>query len=149
MTEEFDPTASLAAVRDTDAKIAQKMRWPLWRHAIVGVLMALMLLSFAVPMGWQVPIIVLVLALVFLIIRDDKKRHGMFVSGYQRGRTGWVIAVQLVLFLAVMFISTEMISDPLTSPAFWGLQAILLVGSTVLSLIWEKVYRADIQAGRA
>lgn len=141
--------SALDAVKNTDKLMADRMSWPLWRHAIVGVMMALLLLGLALPVGQQLPIMILVLMLVFLVIRDDKKRHGMFVSGYQKGRTGWVLAVQFALFVAAFLATNAWVDNPLASSLFWAIAAALLIGSTALSLMWEKVYRADLKAGRA
>ena len=141
--------SALDAVKNTDRLMADRMSWPLWRHAVVGVLMVLLLLGITLPIGQQLPIMGLVLVLVFLVIRDDKKRHGMFVSGYQKGRTGWVLAVQFALFVAAFLATNAWADNAPASPLFWTLAAILLVGSTALSWVWEKVYRADLKAGRA
>ena len=147
--DNYEAQSALDAVRDTDRLMAERMKWPLWRHALVGVMMAVLLLGIALPFDWQVPVSALVLLMVFLVIRDDKKRHGMFVSGYQKGRTGWVLAIQFALFVAALLTTNTRVDQPLQSPLFWGIEAILLVGSTALSVLWQKVYQADLKAGRA
>lgn len=147
--DKSEAQSALDAVKDTDRLMAQRMTWPLWRHAIFGVMMALLLLALALPVGMQIPVIGLVLLLVVLVVRDDKKRHGMFVSGYQKGRTGWVLAAQAALLLAALVVTLIWLDEPLESLLFWAMAAMLLVVSTVLSVIWEKVYRADIEEGRA
>lgn len=140
--------SALDAVKNTDRLMAERMTWPLWRHAIFGAMMALILLAIVMPFGAQLPILALVLLLTFLVVRDDKKRHGMFVSGYQKGRTGWVLALQFALFIAAL-VATEMwIEQPLASPLFWAIAAALLIGSTMLSLLWEKIYQEDLRRGR-
>ena len=144
-----DAHASLEAIRQTEDRLAGRMRWPLWRHAALGVFLALLLLGIALPFSWQIPITLLALGLIFLVIRSDKKRHGMFVSGYQRGRTGWVVAAIVALFIAMLLLANTLVTDPLDSALFWAIETVLLAGSTALSLVWEKVYRADLKAGRA
>lgn len=147
--DKSEAQSALDAVKDTDRLMAQRMTWPLWRHAIFGVMMALLLLALALPVGMQIPVIGLVLLLVVLVVRDDKKRHGMFVSGYQKGRTGWVLAAQAALLLAALVVTLIWLDEPLESLLFWVMAATLLVASTVLSVIWEKVYRTDLEEGRA
>lgn len=149
MTEKLDAKAALDTVRATDAKLAERMHWPLWRHAIVGLLLALLLLGIALPFDHQILISFAVIGIVFLVIHDDKKRYGMFVSGYQRGRTGWVLAVQVLLFIGALLLANIYVDRPLANPLFWSIEAVLFVGSTVLSVLWERVYRADLRAGRA
>ncbi|NCP20136.1 MAG: hypothetical protein GW855_13370 [Erythrobacter sp.] len=128
--------------------MADRMTWPLWRHAIFGVMMALVLVSIASPLGAQLPILGIVLLSIFLVVRDDKKRHGMFVSGYQKGRTGWVLALQFAFFIAALVATEFWIEAPSSSPLFWTIAAAMLIGSTMLSLLWEKIYQADLRRGR-
>lgn len=141
--------ASLEAVADTKAKLADRMRWPFWRHAASGVMLALMLVATVVDTAYSLILFALVLLPVFAIIEHDKKTHGMFVSGYQRGRTGWVLALMIGLFVAAMIYVGQTLDDPLADPRFWGTAAALLVVSTALSYAWEAVYRADLRSGRA
>ncbi|MBB3034931.1 hypothetical protein [Alteriqipengyuania lutimaris] len=141
--------SALDAVRNTDRAMADRMRWPFWRHAIFGAMMALVLLAIALPSAARMPVLALVVLLVFLVVRDDKTRHGMFVSGYQKGRTGWVLVLQFALLAASLAATIMLVDSPLTSPLFWAIAAILLIGSTALSLLWEKIYRSDLKAGRA
>ena len=148
---EFDTNAKAAldAVTSSQARLAERMRWPLWRHAAPGLLMVLLLAGITLPSGASIAVSGLVLLLVFAIVRDDKKRYGMFVSGYQKGRTGWVIAIQIALTLGAMFYVLNYIDDPLGSPVFYAVAAALFVASTALSYAWEVVYRADLTGGRA
>ena len=141
--------SALDAVKTMDRAMADRMTWPLWRHAIFGVMMALVLVAFALPPGAQLAAVGVLLVMVFLIVRDDKKRNGMFVSGYQKGRTGWVLALQFALLAGALAATTAWVDDPFSSPIFWTIAAILLAGSTAISLIWEKVYRQDLRQGRA
>lgn len=148
---EFDNNAKAAldAVSSTQARLADRMRWPLWRHAVSGVLMVLLLAGIALPSGAGIAVSGLVLLLAFAIVRDDKKRYGMFVSGYQKGRTGWVVAIQIALALGSMFYVQNHVADPLGSPVFYAVAAALFIASTALSYAWEVVYRADLTGGRA
>lgn len=141
--------SALDAVKNTDRAMADRMRWPLWRHAIFGAMMALVLLAIALPDPGRMLVLAIVLLLIFLVVRDDKARHGMFVSGYQKGRTGWVLVLQFALLAAALAATIMLVENPLASPLFWAIAAFLLTGSTAISLLWEKIYRADLKAGRA
>lgn len=147
--EKMDVAASLDVVRETREKLADKMYWPFWRHAATGVFLAIILLGRALPDEYGLPVTLLCLLPILAIVAHDKKTHGMFVSGYQKGRTGWVIAAILALFLAAFFWVMLGMDDPLTDPRFWALEAVVIVASTALSYLWAKVYRADLREGRA
>ena len=149
MTDTDDPRAALDAVGQTNERLAERMHWPLWRHALVGLLLALLLLGIALPFNWQVVTYAVVLAMIGWIVRDDKKRYGMFVSGYQRGRTGWVLAAITLFFVALMLLTNTLFDEPTRHPLFWGFEIALFTGGTALSVLWEKIYRADLLAGRA
>jgi len=141
--------AALDAVKNTDRAMADRMRWPLWRHAIFGAMMTLVLLAVALPDPGRMLVLAILLLLTFLVVRDDKARLGMFVSGYQKGRTGWVLVLQFALLIAALAATIMLVENALASPLFWAIAAVLLIGSTAISLLWETIYRADLKAGRA
>lgn len=147
--DKMDVAASLDAVRETREKMADKMYWPFWRHAATGAFLVVILLGQALPTEYGLIVTMLCVLPIFAIIAHDKRAHGMFVSGYQKGRTGWVIAAILALFFAAFFWVMFGMDDPLTDPRFWALEAVMFVVSTALSYLWAKVYREDLRAGRA
>ena len=146
--EKTDVAASLDAVRETREKMAAKMHWPFWRHAATGVFLAIILLGRALPNEYGLIVTALCLLPIFAIIAHDKKTLGMFVSGYQKGRTVWVIIAILALFFGAFFWVMFGMDEPLSDPRFWALEAGVLVVSTALSYLWAKVYREDLRAGR-
>lgn len=146
--DDNDVTASLEAMQQTRDKLADRMQWPLWRHAATGVLLAVVLFGIALPGGKGALVNVLVLVAAVAIMAHDKKTHGMFVSGYQRGRTGWVIAALIGLWLAAL-VATLAMEAPLANPLFWAIEASLFVAGTALSVLWGRVYRADLRSGRS
>ena len=147
--DKIDAAASLDAVHETRERLAQRMHWPLWRHAATGVFLAVILLGQALPTEYGLIVTALCLLPILAIIAHDKKAYGMFVSGYQKGRTGWVIAAILVLFFAAFLWVMFGMTDPLSDPRFWALEAVVLIVATALSYLWAKIYREDLRAGRA
>ena len=142
-------TDPLAATDAAQARLADRMRWPLWRHAVAGALFALILFAIAMPAKGGIAVMGLVVILIFAIIRDDKKRYGMFVSGYQRGRTGWVLAVNLVIFAAAWAAIAKTGPHTIGDILPWVLIGAVFVATTALSYLWEIVYRADLRKDRA
>ena len=124
------------------------MRWPIWRHFASGLLMTLMVAAVALPRDAAAVVFVTAMVLMLLIVRDDKKRHGMFVSGYQRGRTVWIVAAIIVLTLSALVIVVTQFEDPTNDPRFWVTLSIVFLGTSGLSWIWERVYRGDVREGR-
>jgi len=111
MTYDTEHQAALKTVTETNERLAQKMHWPLWRHAAVGALFCVLLLGISLPGSIGGVINVAMIGVVFLLIRDDKRRHGMWVSGYQKGRTGWVMAALVGLVLACIAASMAWIDE--------------------------------------
>ncbi len=147
-TQGEDVAASLEALEAANRRLAEHMRWPLWRHMAGGLLMSLILAAFALqpaPLGFV--LFGLALLLSFAIVRDDKKRHGMFVSGYQRGRTGWVMAGILALFFGNVVLLLIEHDGSAGDPLLWLVLLVQLGGTTALGLLWERIYRADLRRG--
>ncbi|WP_338501433.1 hypothetical protein V6R86_01550 [Sphingomonas kaistensis] len=141
-----EAAAALRALDAANLRLAERMRWPLWRHASAGLLLALMLAAIALqpsPLGFALFGVAMLLTLA--IARDDKKRHGMFVSGYQRGRTAWVMAAVLLLFIGCVVLVLSLPARSLDEIRLWLTMLALFVATTGLSLVWERVYRAEIQ----
>jgi len=148
MNNSEDPRDALAALESTNDRLARRMRWPIWRHFAGGLLMTLLVAAVALPRDVAAVVFVTAMVLMLLIVRDDKRRHGMFVSGYQRGRTVWIIAAIIVLNLSALVIVLTQFEDPTDDPWFWATLSIVALGTSGLSWIWERVYRADVREGR-
>lgn len=110
----MDTTEALAAL---DAKQAAEQRLaaaadcPPWRHAIFAALMAALVAAPALPHVWQFVLLALALVTVPLIVRSDRRRTGMFVNGYRRGRTMAITIVMLganmVLYVTSFYRAVE------------------------------------------
>ena len=136
------------AVQQTNTKLAERLQWPLWRHAAVGAVMVVALLGI----GLRENGIFLSLGGMFfalLLIRDDKNRYGMWVSGYQKGRTRWVTGAIIALAVLSIFAVWMQVTEPFADPLFWVIATIAFLGSTALSILWQQVYRAEIRGGRS
>lgn len=147
MNETNDPRRALDALEAIDERLAQRMRWPLWRHMAAGLLMSLIVAAAGVPRNLAAAAFAAGLVLVLVVVRDDKKRHGMFVSGYQRGRTKWVVAAIFLTTLSAVLVVRTQLSEGIADPLFWVVLAIVFSGTTMLSLLWERVYSDDIRRG--
>lgn len=136
---------ALAAVRSSEATFASKARWPLWRHAAYGLLMAMGVIAIGVPQELT-PVIIVAFGLSFwLLISNDRKRDGFFVNGYSSKRAAPAI------ILAAVFAGSGMIALILADAVFrWSLislavAAIVFVGCTLASVWWEKLYQSELR----
>lgn len=147
MTSMKDARTALIALEITNGRLAERMRWPFWRHAAAGLLMTLVVGSVALPRGLAMGILLAAIVLTIAIVRDDKKRYGMFVSGYQRGRTAWVTGAIIALNLSAVIFLRTLLDDGVVDATFWITMAIVFLGTSMLSIAWERVYRKDIREG--
>lgn len=141
--------AALGRVSQTDALMAEQMRWPLWRHVAFGAVLAGFLAAFPLPSVSKMVVFAAVAVFTVLIVRDDRRRHRLYVSGYQRGRTPWVLLLSVLLFFLAVLAMNAWVDQPLGDPWYW-----LLIGSTAaiqtaISVLWQRVYQADLRRGRA
>ena len=137
--------AALGSVEDTRLKMAARMHWPLWRHALAGLYLAVLLGAIVLDNTTRMILIALAVVGLAFVVREDKKRYGMFVSGYQRGRTIWVILANAAVFIAALLAMNSWVENGVSDPLFWVLTGTVFLVSTALSYIWEVVYRADLR----
>ena len=140
--------ASLDAVSQTDRKMAQKMHWPFWRHALFGIAEGLLVIGLgangaigATAMGGGV-------ACLLLLMYGDRQRDGMFVSGFKGKRTRplmWAIMVLVIgsLALSMFVLKWEEGTNPQVVALGIGL-AVILTGASIL---WQRLYRAELRVG--
>lgn len=147
MTNIKDAQTALIALEITNGRLAERMRWPLWRHTAVGLLMTLIVGSVGLPRGLAMVILFVAIVVTIAIVRDDKKRYGMFVSGYQRGRAAWVTGAIIALNLSAVIFVRTFLDNAVVNAMFWLAMAIVFLGTSMLSIAWERVYRHDIREG--
>lgn len=86
-TSRTDALHALSTVRDTRAELAHAVRCPPWRHALFGVLAGAYVAGPAAGYPGLLYVCVGVIVAATLIVRADRRRMGVFVNGYRRGKT--------------------------------------------------------------
>jgi hypothetical protein len=150
MADRTDPRDALAAIERTEGRLATRMYWPLHRHAAAGVLQALFVVAWALPLPYMGALFAVAVAMMTLIAEADRKRDGMFVSGMvsKSGIPAIVVAIALTLggIAAVTWFAG--------GPGMWHIAAVpvaivVAVGVTLASLWWEKLYQAELRREQA
>ncbi len=141
--------ASLDAVRHTRGKLAQRTVWPFWRHAAFGLLEAIFIFGLSLPITGMIAAALVAVAIMAWIVHDDKKRYGMFVSGWQ-GKKPRLVTMALVVFaIGMAIISWGARGQAVPSVAATGAALAMFVVCTAGSLWWQKLYRQELQEGGA
>lgn len=145
MTLHDEARAALAAKGQAQRDLARITDCPPWRHALVGVVMAALVASPALPTPLRFGVMVLVLVGIAGIVASDRRRTGVFVNGYRRGRTLIVSIVMLVALSGLFMASARagLAGDALT-PLL--LAAVAFVVAIAGSVIWQRVFVAELEA---
>ena len=138
--------SALDAKRQAEVQMARAASCPPWRHGIFGLLMGGLVASPAFDFPIRMLILILILFSIPLIVHSDRKRMGMFINGYRRGKTRIValgiLAVELS-FYAFSVIRAFDHHDHVT-PLLLGLAGILI--AIVGSMFWQRVFVQEMGA---
>jgi len=138
--------SALDAKRQAEMQMAKAANCPSWRHAIFGLLMGALVASPAFDFPIRMLILILILCSIPVIVQSDRKRMGMFINGYRRGKTRIVaiaiLAVELSLY-AVSVIRAFDHHDHVT-PLLLGIAGVLI--GIAGSLLWQRVFVQEMGA---
>lgn len=144
MSSIADAQDALAQIQASRAQLAKRAYCPPARHLAFAALEAGFVASPAAAPYQLLALVPLVLGLV-LILRWDRRRLGMFVNGYRRGRTRRVIAAFLPILLALygtsvyfVFARQEIWPSLLLGLVMFGL-------ATWMSVIWQRVFVRELE----
>jgi len=141
-----DALTALDAKRTAEAQMAKAATCPPWRHALFGLLMGALIATPAFEFPIRMAILVVILCCIPIIIQSDRKRIGMFINGYRRGKTRIValgiLAVELSLY-AVSVIRGLDHNDHIT-PLLLGVAGVVI--GTIGSILWQRVFVREMTA---
>jgi len=143
---ENEAHAALAAMRDTKGRMAGLAECPPWRHAAFGAVMGLLVLSVAFPPALQAAMTAIAVVGVGLIVRDDKRRFGVFINGYRSGATR---PFTFGLLAAVLLLSGLQFWLKDRGAAWWPYVVALAAFAiaTLASMQWSRIFRREMERG--
>jgi hypothetical protein len=144
--EGLEARTALEAKRQAEAQMARAAQCPPWRHALFGLLMGGIIASFAFDFVIRTAILVVILACLPVIIHSDRKRTGMFINGYRRGKTRLVIAGILLVWLPLYALSVYYALDLHNHVVPLLLGAVGFVVTAIGSVIWQRVFVREMGA---
>ena len=136
--------AALAAKTLAEQDLARIGTCPPWRHAAFAALESALVVSPAVPIPARFAILALMFVGIALIVRSDRRRLGVFINGYRRGRTRLVVAPMLLLVLGLYALSLVAALDwdrPWISLACAAVTFPVCYGG---SMLWQSVFRREL-----
>jgi hypothetical protein len=145
MTLQEQARAALDAKGSAEQNLARAAVCPPWRHAVFGLVMGSLVATPALPLPLRLAALALILIGIGLIVRSDRRRMGMFVNGYRRGKTLVVSLALLAIVLALYMFSVRAATDgDHATPLLFGAAALGV--SVVGSVIWQRVFVAELGA---
>ena len=145
MTLQEEARVALDAKGQAERDLARITECPPWRHALVGVVMAALVASPVLPLPLRFGALVLILIGIFGIMFADRRRTGVFVNGYRRGKTLIVSIVMLVALVGLFSASSRAaLAGDFNTPLL--LAAAAFVVTTVGSVIWQRIFVAELGA---
>ena len=142
--------AALAGVRTAETRLAGKVaNCPPWRHAAFGGVLAILIGSIAISTQAQIVGTVIVLALIVLIVQSDRRRYGVFVNGYLRGKTRSMTLVYLGAMTTLVSAAMYMRLNDFSIFSKLALAAIAFALATAISVKWQAAFRRELEGGAA
>jgi hypothetical protein len=101
----------------------------------------------AVPMPFKVGLAGAILAVGAALYFSDRRRSGTFVNGYRRGRTMPLTFALLGVMLALLFGQVHAREAGLSTLTHFGLALLAFLMATWFSVIWQRIYLAELRGG--
>jgi hypothetical protein len=144
--ETLDARSALEAKQYAEAQMARAATCPPWRHALFGLMMGGLVATPAFEMPIRISLLVLLLAMIPIIVHSDRKRMGMFINGYRRGKTRVVAVGLLIVELSLYAVSVVRGLDhnDHVTPLLLGIVGVVV--GIVGSMIWQRVFVREMGA---
>lgn len=146
----IEARAALDSMAEAQRELARSgPKYPLWRHAAFAAVMAALVLGQGLGLPAQLPLLVAPLAAIAWLVADDRKRYGVFVNGYRKGRTLPVTLMLVALMLGAMGGELYARFNDFGLGVKLGIAAFAFVVALAMSLWWTRIYDRELLDGGA
>ena len=137
---------ALEDARTAQAGLAERVNCPPHMRVAFGLIMGALIAAQAAPSSVAIGVTAACLGAVVLMIRAIRRRTGIFVNGYRRGRTRWVALGLLAIVESALAFSLwlKLAHHLVWAPLAAG--AAVTVIAIAASFLWQAAYRADLSA---
>ena len=136
---------ALEAMGTAEQRLAAAAACPPWRHAAFGLVMAALVASPGVAMPTRLAVPAVAFFAVMAIVQSDRRRTGMFVNGYRRGKT-------LVLTLGLLVANLGLFLLGIRAGERGDIGMVLLLAlaafliSVAGSIVWQRIFVRELGA---
>jgi len=145
-TMEEQARIALRAKGAAERDLARLTTCPPWRHAVFAAIMATLVATPAAALAVRFGLLALIFAEIALIVQSDRRRLGVFVNGYRRGRTRLVALPMVAVILLLYGLSCWFALDRGQPAVSLALAAASLVVGYIGSVIWQRVFVRELGA---
>lgn len=135
---------ALAAMRASQARLAEAANCPPARHLAFAGLIGGLIATPVLPMQYAILVEGMLLFGVGLVVRWDRRRTGMFINGYRRGRTRPLTFAMLAVVLALYMLGFWLVRD---RGIWWAPLATGTVAAGFgyyASILWQRTFRREM-----
>ena len=137
---------ALAAKSATEQDLARIARCPAWRHAAFAAILAALVASSAVALPLRFGILAVVFASIVLIVQSDRRRLGVFINGYRRGKTR-LVAIPMLGIVLLLHAASFHYGVTLQQPHIsLGLAGFAFIVGYCGSVLWQWVFVRELGA---
>ncbi len=141
-----DPAEALAAVRHGRERVLAACECPPSRHLAFAAVIGGYVVSPALPFALRMAALAVLLCAIVLIVQWDRRRTGMFVNGYRKGRTRKVTFAMLAVILSAYMLGSWLSDEHgLVWPSLVMGAAAVPFGYAA-SRGWARVFRREMLA---
>lgn len=142
--------AALNGMDDVTRKYATEgPEYPAWRYAAFGLMMALIVLSQGFGSALKAALFVTAMAMLVWMLRDDRRRYGVFVNGYRKGRTLPMTIALVGFVLLAMGAEIYAYANDWAVAAKLAIAGAVFVVATLASVWWTRIYQRELLDGDA
>jgi hypothetical protein len=137
---------ALAAKGEVEQNLASLSLCPPLRHAAFAAPMATLVGTPALPLLMRFVAYAMIFTGIYLIVQWDKRRLGVFINGYRRGKTRVVTFSMLVLILGLYFASYYFSISHKEPGISLALAAVAFIIGYLGSTLWQRIFVSELSA---
>jgi hypothetical protein len=140
-----DAARMLAEVQAANTELAKRAVAPVWYHPALGLLSGGMVLALNASTAWAVVYSGVFVVGIGLLVLAYRRKTGLWINGYRKGRTRWVAIGLAAAFPAIGVASVWLQRERGLDWSPWAGAGAVFVLTTIAGFAWEAAFRRDLR----
>ena len=137
---------ALAAKGEVEQNLASLSHCPPSRHAAFALIVAALVATPVLALQMRFVALALIFAGIFLVVQWDKRRLGVFINGYRRGKTRMIAFPMVGIILGLYFASYYFSISQKEPGISIALAAVAFLIAYLGSMLWQRVFVRELSA---